>query len=370
MFIGWGGRGQGLAGARDFIEKYYFNSRGFSTVGSKIKIAFSLEFSSDANTLAALAYGDYYHVGLSGRNSIPLFNWLNNQIFNIYLPSIQQKLNKIFSFENGLINRATPIISYSDSIFDTEIFTWAGGFGVGLVTVKSARNAFNSPIDTYSRVEWQNLAPQFQLSTCILYSLLNETVLNMPNPTPIRFMNDPRSMGIGVVGGRVVRYDLTSGEYKPVPNALVILTEGVQFGGIGVLGEQGVSGYASRPVLFLVTMADSEGKFQFPGVKGGSGGAYYKSYILYAYGLNSTTGMIELAMDMGEFGTKQFDNIVSMIRLTGIENVTLTVFRCGVMTAYGLISPEGFVGGITAPQILDATSHTPPQSWGYEYLGW
>ncbi|MEM3424880.1 MAG: FtsX-like permease family protein [Thermoproteota archaeon] len=358
------GHWQFLAGAREFVEEYFFNQ------GKKFLFMISLDFSTDVNTLG-LMYASHAY-GYGGGVNLPRYTqWLIPQIWDNILPEAEKQLNKTFRGEiiqNGAIetgwNTLVPIPYYLDS----EALSLANGLGIGLHTSMSFRQQWHHPRSTMDRVNLQNLIPQLEASYCIIYGLVNTKEINI-DPAYILPQRTFVRLGLGsgflTVKGQVRRYTPSLMWYTPVTS-----DDGQ------ILIHIVPSGQMADPFKHIVTLANPDGSFEVHGIAsvaayGGHGATWsglYNQMLIEAYVLCPETGNILYAPDRGPYGGS-FPQILICDRHP--MEVFPTVFRASTVIIFDIIDPRNLgLLGYLDPATRVTTGSVPWQIQAYDYNTW
>ncbi|MGD8545687.1 MAG: M28 family peptidase, partial [Candidatus Bathyarchaeota archaeon] len=336
MLVALSGHNLALAGARDFIDKH------FQDIGGKIKLLMNLDLSTETDSIVALWIGQFYRFDLNpGR-----FLWVSQHITEDYMPKLIQLDQK---YEDKFFN-ALDVASWRRFIprrfvLDSEPFTMAGGLGFSYVTGHSWRRYWNTPLDTFDRLKFENLKPQLDIIFCTLYSFTEESEIPQHNPTHF----DPRGGGFLTLRGRVVEYNIEKGWYDPVPNALVLLQ-----------GKPETLLYRHETVL----ISDANGTFVFKGaLQSVVQGVMYATrfYTANAYVDNPSSGPVEFATDYGKY-TPMFTGQITIDKPD--NHISIGVFNCGSIAIFKCINPFTMNEILASFQVNDVRTHSPPDSWG------
>lgn len=325
------GHWEALTGAREFTETYYFDPR---VVAGNIKpwVFVGLDFSTDGNRPAILYRGHLYDYG-SDAIIHRWTRWLDPQIFNVYIPSLQSQMGKNYQVEDGLQGTYGYWASISGPyILDNEPWAIAHGLAITVRTNDVERLGWGNPLSTFENVDFDNLKPQLEVAEAIVYGLLDDDKINMDysSISPSRYLFEASGADIAgflTVQGQVLTYNITKGWYDPVPNAVVTATR------------QGPE-WSSYPFIRIYDISDSKGKFELHGISGygyGSGYGRTDTWYFEAYHFDDKTGLIDYAPDLGQYGIQQvqFNYIVNR----NPYPVTTIVFKCGSAVLYDLIDP-------------------------------
>jgi len=355
------GHWQALAGARAFVEKYYFDEEVVSGK-KKIWMFIGLDFSSDSSTSGVLWKGYFYSYGtlvIASR-----FNWIKKTIFQRILPDVEAQLGDTYAqlVEDGFEFPWTAgSIPDQGFMLDSEPFSIARGIGFTFRTTKNAyRHGWGHPLSGKEVVNRDNLKPQMTVAIATVYYFANTDTIELvwSDISPVRVLIVAGGIVAGFVTlkGHVSKYDVIRGWYEPVPNALVVTT----------------SKPASRyPFADIVTYADKDGNFTFTGAGMGFAISGWVSaavsmrftveaavpgvgYFTQAYVFNSTTGQMEYAPDLGQFGAQAISFWSNADQHPAPANTV--VFRASPAALFDILNPERLSKmGIWDPRIPDKT---------------
>jgi len=355
------GHWQALAGARAFVDRYYFDEEVVSGK-KKMWMFIGLDFSSDSNTLGVLWKGYFYSYGtlvIAGR-----FNWIERTIFQRILPDMGSQLGETFAqlVEDGFDFPWTAGSSPDQGfMLDSEAFSIARGVGFTFRTTKNAyRYAWGHPLSGGEAVNRDNLRPQVIVSVAAVYYFANTDTMELvwSDISPVRVFISPGGLIAGFVTlkGRVSRYDVVRGWYEPVPNALVVTTS------------KPASRYAFAD---MITYADKDGNFSLMGAGMGFAISGWVSaavsmrftveaavpgvgYFTQAYVFNATTGQMEYAPDLGQFGAQAISFWSNADQHPSPANTV--VFKASPAALFDILNPERLSRmGIWDPRIPDKT---------------
>lgn len=310
-FVALSGHYQALAGAREFVEHYYFR-KDVQSDQLKLLLFIGLDYSTDEKTLGVLYAGNFYEN--YGTITANRWNWISYQIYNVYIPRIQSSLKYNFSFDDGLFGGSGWWAGVPRPfILDSEPVAMAHALSLSLKTSRSYRNTWGSPFDIFSSVNLANLEPQVVLSACLIESFVTETQwgITWSAIKPLRNIYSQLDLaGFMTVIGRVMVYNYTTSWYNPVnKSALVYISRNSPT-------------YSLYPFTHIVVITNDKGEFEVHGL-GPSivvGPYFFESYIV-----NEKTGQIEYAPDLGQYGAK---NIPFSYSITAHPyNVTTVVFK-------------------------------------------
>lgn len=348
IFLATNGYWQGLMGGRDFIDNH------FSDLGFKIKLFFNLDLCTDSDALAIIPRGSLFAYRLQPIET--RFAWIRDRIFSNYIPTAQRNLGKQYNVIDG-IYPITPLYEPTPILFEGELFSLAMfGGGLAFHTTNCLRYYLKTPLDTYDRLNLENLRPQAEAILIIMKSLLEEPSFSRNLPySPTRFSTD---WGFSTLRIYVTQYNMTQAWYDPFKNpdaivriAIPISTQ-VSFGqmqflgtmsqgeliGAGAIGSSGVIGAAGTIYMNVFMIPDENATVFLKGVKP------YTTGLVEAYVINKTTGGIEYAPDHGTYAFK--DALVPSG--VGVANYyiykqettkVMTLFKSGSIALLNILNP-------------------------------
>ena len=331
MLVALSGHNLALAGAREFVDKH------FDDIGTEIKLLINLDLSTEVDSLAALWVGQFYQFDLvPGR-----FTWVSHRISGDYLPKFSEEYQEKFydALDAVTWRRVIP----RHFTVDSEPFTMAGGLGFSYVTSNSLRKYWNTPLDTFDRLNLENLKPQLDLIFCTLYSFTDEE--EIPENKPSRFTTT--GGGFPTLKGQVVEYNFQRGWYDPVPNALVVLQ-----------GNPSTILYSHNTIL----LSDDNGEFVFKGaLKSTATGLYTtRYYTISAYVDDPSPSPVEYASDFGKYGTYTAEVLIDKA-----DNFVRTaVFECSSIALFYCLDPFTMDPIIPWFGVNDIRTHARPDAWG------
>ena len=333
-FVALAGHWEALAGAREFVETFYFNESVLSG-DQKIWAFMALDISTDLTKAALLYTGFFYEFygGTITATDARFTRWLRPEVFNVILPALQQQTGRNYELENGFLSQWGWWASiYGPYMLDSEPFCIAHGLGFAFRT-SSSRTRWGHPLTGIEQVSLSNLAPQLEMASAILY-YLSEFGVKMDWYTlkPARTLYT--AGGADVAGyitlpGKVMIYNVSRGWYDPMPNAIVAVLRG------------GSLGYSSYPFSKILVKADENGTFEVHGI----GGVFAVSHsgwlgagiFIEAYVIDDKTGLIEYAPDLGQWGA---------MRIPFLRNpdrhpfpVTTVVFKASSIVIFDISDP-------------------------------
>ena len=421
--IAFSGHTQAMAGGRDFIwhsrqvvgqeadgsPKYFtwhFDHVGktsdVTVAPQALKLAFSLDFSTDSDALALTPGSTYYGVGgpwmtwydyspgtlvrflLTGERygQYPYQAGVPLGFYYIGSTALRERLGSSFhgltykAFGLGLDERYLP----SSVTHEASIFAQTGTWGVGFYTAMASRLLYNTPINTFDKVNFGNLAPQVELAFILIRAATNDieyfdfkkAAVSSVQFSAAAFFNhvnrDDSGLGFGVVKGQIGRWDIKKNWY--VSNWEDALgKDGQILVHVKLLARADVYGHS------FIQFAEPDGSFTVKGVLPSLGWAAQQAiYQMLPFVVNHTTGDIEYAPDFGPFGTRLwpfgysfFTFEKDLIDGSGARIVYLSMFKAGTIAIHDLIDPRSIltpVGGGSL-KVINHESGVEPTSFSY-----
>jgi len=349
MLIALSGHWEGLVGAREFVDTYYFAPEVVSGE-KKIWMLLGMDFSTDNDEVALLNNGHFYRfgrttrygaggeVGQAGQAMLPKYtSWFLPQIQTVYLPKMGETYERKFS--HGIRASGWWAAIPVPYMLDTEPFVSANGIGVTFRTNRVYRLNWGHPFNTLDKINWNNLETQFRIAAGVIVSFANEPNIglewNLISPQRIYFRATGGTGGTrgGLTGfatlkGQVLWYNETRGWYDGVPNAIVRI--------------KGAS--TLYPFSYILAKSGQNGSFEVHGLGPGpqitswSIQASAPGYYMDAFVINEVTSQIEMAPDMGIFGSQAMSFWISAV--THPTYGTTVVFNCSSVVLFDLVDPD------------------------------
>ncbi|MEM3693640.1 MAG: FtsX-like permease family protein [Candidatus Bathyarchaeia archaeon] len=389
MFVALGAHWQGLWGAREFIDNHFYE------MGTKVKLFFDLDFSTDSKDLSIYHQGNSYPYLI--QPLAPRYNWLRTTIIDTMVPSIQLMTGKSYTLMDGIM-KPFPLFEHAILMFNSDPFTTACyGGGLTFHTTNALRKYYQTPLDKFQNLNLENFFPQLEITFGILYGI--SRITNIPetvSQAATRFGND---WGFATLEATVGMYNLTSAWFEPFlhPDAVVYVRfytvpssapgevmqpgqaaapsmsgisdiPGLTFqmgqlrGLTKMVGQSGVPG----PIEFVMK-PDENGKVKIKGVKP------FTTGFISAYILNETDGNITFATDMGfyAFGGISIPDPSSpspkeFYIYQERAHKWLSVFRCSSIVLLNIINPVTMTYGGMSVEVLNFLSHGQPLWWSID----
>ncbi|MEM2960412.1 MAG: M28 family peptidase, partial [Candidatus Bathyarchaeia archaeon] len=202
MFAFLSGHGQGLSGAREFVDRHFYE------IGSTIQLFLGIDLSYDSPYLGIYAKGSVYSykTSVEGRR----FPWVNDKVMNSYVPKISQQMGKTYSVLSAMFP-VEPVSDPNPMIFDADPFTLAGGIGLTFHTTNALRTRENTPLDKPEFINYERLHPQIEVVVGSIYGFSQEPAL-LVTSSPERIAADG---GFATIEGYVGLYNFTTAWYDP-----------------------------------------------------------------------------------------------------------------------------------------------------------
>ncbi|MEM2465346.1 MAG: FtsX-like permease family protein [Candidatus Bathyarchaeia archaeon] len=375
MFVAVSGHGFGLEGVRWFVEDLFFQNKWADLGLENNRLFIGLELSSETPTLCGLLTGHFYKFYDGWAGGVGGIGWVLGAIQR-YTEEIKNLWTKIYgrTWDMDFSPRRQQYWwaqCKSPFMLISEPYHQAGSSGFSYFTYGSWRLHYNTWLDTYEKVDFENIRPQVEFIFFTISSLLNEPEIKDLFSARYRFQVAAvvgMGLGFGKLIGRIVEYNPLTGRYDPVPHALVHIWQ---------RKGPGQTWYKHE----FIIMTDENGTFAFVGYAPASGGGYtFRGasgwYTVRAYVVNGTN--ILYGPDFGDFGSKEYPDtfLVARGEYGSWEYPRyFVVFKCGTIVLLnaidiGRIIPlfEGLdprSRGVASIMINDVRTHFPPRSYGY-----
>ena len=393
LFVAFSGQQLGLAGARDFAERFIWGDY-WEIYGRRISLLVNLDLSVEEAAIFGLSESYFYRSSTFNGN----WEWVRDELFTKYLDDIEgawkslyQRTFPVYGFRpqrllginvvGAITDGTSPTLIPEPYATDSEPFSLTGGSGISIYTPLTSRSTWRTPLDTYDRISengFENLQHQAEYLMCVFYSIVNEGHYD----TPISLAAERESgrwrrssyEGFATLVGQTVMYDQTSGLYAPVPNVTVVLTNPM------ILDPTFISGVYDRTnILRVITKSGNDGIFTIEGLQTAAAGRI-NEYHVQAYAIGNN-GSISYASDLGQYGAGRFPNRFLFLSAdvglgTDISPRYFTVFQCGALNLFNVELPEimrnpglpdqhALKAFPVALEILDHRTHYLPLFYGY-----
>lgn len=345
-FVAFSGHWQAMAGAREFVEKFYFSDEVLSG-RTKLYLLMNLHISSESPALTYVNYGAGYGYSNTRHLSsiITIMEQCKNALENFGFPASTYVETR---WDMGL---------HMDSYFvhEAEVVAIARSASLSYVTTRCARLTWGSPFSTVKKVNLENLKIQGAFIFASAYTLANIDSLGLSwdMVSPKRYHVEAGyglpSGGFARLEGDVTRFD---------PKTRWYIFDGLENYDI-LIWVNYIAGYMAmpNPVMTYIVKASPNGSFTINGIGAdaafGLGWIRTPTHVIQVFCINKTTGAIEWFSDSG---------IWSWSSIFGLDRpakfVRVSVFKCASVTLYG-------INASMAPlQVNDFRTHAPPVFWG------
>jgi ABC-type antimicrobial peptide transport system permease subunit len=389
-FIAFSGHTQAMAGGRDFIwhseelvesgdgasKPFVWHYDHIGTTENKnlapyaIKMAISLDFSSDSDAIAVAGYGRFY--GLGG----PWYDWYSydkdltrflftggrygeyspsENIYRLRKDVLPANASRTAYRAFGLWASQLDMNQYLPGAltYEAEIFARTGIWGICFTTALSIKLTYNTPFNLFGRIKFENVVPQVEFSFALINAILNDTewfdfskvTISGGQKAGAFFTHkhkDDAGVGYVVVHGRVGLWNITRNWYEYNWTSIageecdILLS-------IRITNRADVYGHEW---IQFANMDD--GTFVSKGMLPSLGwAAPLAEYEILPYLINRTTGDIEYAPDMGVYGGYlwphgyrflTFDD--PLIDGSGDKIVNLSMFKASTIALHDLFDPR------------------------------
>ncbi|MEM3040563.1 MAG: M28 family peptidase [Nitrososphaerota archaeon] len=347
MFVALSGYGEGLYGARYFVDSLIVGDAFPQVVnpdqakGQGIFLYVGIDLSPESESIGTAQSSEfYYSVGGSYRDYVeriirPFFYGTGGYIDKI--KSVWQSIyGRTWTFAGfEILTESSTVFVPTSYILDLDAFPGRNRFTYQTVYAWFDRKY--TPLDTFSRLEDLNsLKPQMEFIFCTSYELACTTDITPDTDITRAHWSFWGGAAFNRFTSQVVIYNESTANYESLPRAIVQIqlspTERV---------------FASLATWF--EMADDKGFFTSYVVPRG------RTIEFHPYLLNQTTGRILCAPDLGRYGSGggvlgagRYPNV---FRLLGPEKspfygsetspITLVAFKCGTIQLFNIDASEG-----------------------------
>ncbi|MEM2454790.1 MAG: M28 family peptidase, partial [Candidatus Bathyarchaeia archaeon] len=379
MFLALSGHHQGIAGARAFAEDFFFTEK-WNTIGQKIILLINLDISSCNEWIAPTVGGGWIFF----RDDVvkpwgPLVNF-----FVSLKEQIEAGVGKTYKVtsigQSGQFHKGGYAGLFPAHFFpiDSQAFTLAGAPAFSIITPFRWGRFIYSPLDTFEKINTENLRSQIEYILCSLYTFVNiDLFLYIPalksgwSPGREEFRYGHVGGAFGTLKGTVATWNQAIGWYSSIPNALVCWVDDGPMYPMRLWWD-----------AIHVDMTDENGNFRIYGVatsgslaSGGeqAGSGFRKvgsagTYQLFAFVVNST-GSIIYATDFGKYKWISGPERISVFLPKGINDIGyLVVFECGSLVLLDLYDPSRQqipLDGSLSVKVNSFYSHATPDSYSW-----
>jgi len=353
VFIAFSGTNQGVEGSRWWVTDYI--NKNWETWGNKLVLQINFDLNDGSKVLlptAAAGWLDAWQEGVA-----PWITDLSDWYFHILLPEMSKKLDmpeliQDVYYEKGREEKRIPrmvsplafatspgaattwndLLGLPRRFEDNEPLVLIGGPGICWYDFNERAPYFGTPSDTADGINWKNIEYKLKIIYPITYATVNTNLRDVT--APILREWTPGYAGlfskkwIDVVG-LIQEYNITSGWYDPVPNALVVYGKSRAY----PLG------------IWSYTMSDKNGNVFIPGLlqRNRVGG-----YDFYVYKMNIVTGSVEYAPGFGQYWLsgplKSTRHARTYIEFDAQDRVqtfgSYTIFKCANIILFDIGDPH------------------------------
>ncbi|MEM3464918.1 MAG: FtsX-like permease family protein [Candidatus Jordarchaeales archaeon] len=376
LLVAFSGHYQHLRGMAAYLENVFKDLEQAKQFADKIRIALAIDLSTESPA-AILTFGLTWQQGpppeLFPVNNVPLFEaGVYREIDKLLFRNGREIRNEGWALKTGnvrlgdesllvmmcnLMNNSrdppyligngldreynlykTVLMPLVTSRLETAMFmTATGRISLTLLSALTKREKWNTPLATDTFI-LENLKPNIEFMTCVLHVFANEVGINIyvGNEDAVFKVSatydmifrtgfeERFGMGFPIVRGQVLTWDEAIGNYRPVENAIVVL-----------------STFYGEPII---TKADRNGFFEIAGIRGVGGQTqYFETVVRYftsAFVLDETTGDIICAPDSGQYGYGGGPLFVDMFQVERVDKmVNIVVFECGSLVLFDPVDP-------------------------------
>lgn len=360
------GHFQSLWGAREFIDRH------FEEIGTKIKLFISLDLSYGSDQLAIVNRGSTYAYTIIQSLNVK-YTPLIIRVFSFYLPALRKALNDTTYGANfyDAIQLTTPPFSrislpvrFGSTAYDSEPFTAAAsGGGLTILTVNDLLTYHMTPLDTFDKVNFNNVFKQVYFITGISYALLNEPALPLSAGRAIRFSTE---WGFSTLNIIAATYNFTTDFLDPITEERnpklwsdIIVYYSGSFQGVTTGTE--CLGSGATGTFSVIVKPDENGVATIKGLKpytGQNAPTYF-----FALAVNSSNGAVYMALDWGyRFGAggriARTDVAITASNIWAYA----PLFECGSIVLQGVLNPRDLSSSLN-PTAYNAFSHGYPVRW-------
>jgi len=335
--VAFSGHWQSVAGAREFVEEYFF-SNDIQSGGTKLLAQINLDLSTEADSLDLL-FWDYNY------RFLPLVStgylWMKSYLYQRILPQLGKEPTYLYDGLEELRQHGTSPTVY---ILDSGPAAASGVPAFTLRTSYATRITQGTTINDLHVLEsnLDNVRSQLTLTLGIVTGLINAEPWGgaVTVPTRFKFFSGLRyAHGFITLKGNVLEYNTTRAWYSPVPRALVMVS--LSYATITRRGIVLLSDNSRYPFVNIYQYADEEGSFVVHGLAPIFLTGTSAPYAIYAFVVNETDGQIVYSPDMGVYGVQRLSNAIEAKAHPTYANAI--VFRSKSVTLFDVFNPQKFV---------------------------
>jgi len=359
LFIAMSGHWQALAGARSFVEQFYFNN---SAIGREVfpYLVIDIKISSGSPHLNLVYSGMMYSINTQYiANKFRDLRLFFTESIKSFIKSFPNYAEKVLTSNlyPGLYGIAYDSASAGfqkglafKHILEMEPFELANSIGLGIITFDDFRYRVFTPSDRLEFIDFQNVIPQAQLTFQILFDLLNAPVEKWYSGgwdglRPLRMGETYTGVGFTVLKVEVVEYDPTTpGLYSSVPNAFVTV------------------GSTSDPFTLMFSKSDSSGFAVFRGLRPYPEATTALQTPIQSYVIDED-GRIIYAPDTGQHGAGTYPSSVTIV--SPEQFARNVVFKCGSAVMFDLTDPDTLQAAVSPSSMFGTTNAYSAQLRNY-----
>jgi len=333
VFAALSGHWQGLAGAREFVETFFFDQK----LPYKVIALVNLDLSSDGDQVSAFHIGHFYKYGSAGGGPeiVSRYNWIKNVIGKVRQGVLPELGLSPYALNDVLTQYYWDSTMLEPIILDSEPAALAGLPAFSLVTSFARRLYWWTPFDTLDKVDVGKLQSQALVVYAVLSQILSSSGVPLYDVARVRLYGRGGPASFITLRGKVVFFNLTKGWYDPLPGAIVR---------VGINPQASFLLFAN---IFVKT--DSKGEFEIHGLPVATVLSYRTAVFVEAWYLDEAS-RIRYAPDLGTYGARTFPPYLSL--WTHPENATTVVFECATIELFDMLNPaymrRGVIGDPTS----------------------
>jgi len=327
------GHWEGLAGAREFVETFFFANK----LPYKVVALVNLDLASDSEQVSAVHIGHFYKYGSAGGGPeiVSRYNWVKSILGRVRQEVLPALGLSPYHLNDVLTQYFWDSTTLEPLILDSEPAALAGLPAFSLATAFSRRLYWWTPFDTPDRVDAGKLRAQALVTYAVLSQILASSGAPLYDVARVRLYGRGGPASYITLRGKVVFFNVSKGWYDPLPGAIVRV---------------GINPQASlMPFANIFVKADAKGEFEVHGLPVATVLSYRTAVFIEAWYLDES-GRIRYAPDMGIYGARTFPPFLSL--WTHPENATAVVFECATIELFDMLNPaymrRGFVGDPTS----------------------
>jgi len=328
--VAFAGHYQGLKGGREFIDKHFGDIATLEKRSGKLALFLSLDLVSDSQDLAVYAIGNFYNYFYPESIRVKFASLISN-IFYTFIPALGTLLGRDVHIFDEVANSYPPWYATSPpyepfiKFSEAEVFLEAAyGGGLTIITTNCLRIYRETPFDTYTNLNVENIKLQGEVIWPLLYYIVNQPITY--DLRPYRYSADHgwivAKLQLGIYNTTTRWYDNFSH-----PNAIVMFYQ----------SPTPTTSINLRAFLGFVEVVKPkpDGSLVVKGLKPMS------SYVAEAYVIDNKTGRILYATDSGVFAW-QTNQMKWWQPLKPEYFRFIPVFPCAGIVIIGAIDPQTF----------------------------